>query len=54
MIYVIIKYMKTDKEIETISDLVSEGTSNCCDALVILDICSICGEHCEAVVEEED
>ena len=33
----------------TLKDLEEEGESNCCGAKVYLDICSDCGEHCEAV-----
>lgn len=44
----------TDQETEFLSDIQSEGFSNCCGAKVYLDTCADCKEPCGIVFEEED
>ena len=42
-----------DKELEHLQDIEEEGVSDCCGAVVYLDICSECGEHCGIEEDEE-
>lgn len=48
-----------DKSVELLSDVMSDGISNCCGARVYdpsgegEGICKACGESCEVIVNED-